>query len=776
MADVAAQQTEARAAWLTTVVAALMIAQLVASIALRDGFFLTEYDATALPAMVFAATALSTLVVLTMARLLRNVAPARSVPFLFGGSAMLFTGEAALALSQPRIAAVVLFLHVFGLGALVVSGFWSVVNERFDPHTAKRLMGRIGGGASLGGVVGGSVAFGGASYVDIPTMIAGLALVNGICVLGVVRIGQGTRNVEPSAENDEGARSAFRIVRETPYLQHIALLVALGAFCQTAYDYVLKSTAAARFEAGAELVSFFALFYTAVQIATFVVQNGTAGAVLRKLGIPTAVGSMPGAGALLGVVALLFPGLASVVAMRAGHSVAENSLFRSGYELLYTPILPETKRPTKFLIDICGDDVGTVFGAGFVFVVLQLLPGQADPALVLGGIAASVGGLAVTRRLHRGYVWSLAQSLRAGRLDLGADELSDATSQQAVQDTIAGLDPAALLGSAEAGGEGSTPGIDRASLLERLRGRRERDAVRVAGAPYRPPADPAFEDDGLDPTTRAIVDLRSGDLGRARRVLSDPSPLPSELVAHVVPLLGDDGLAPLAERSLQRVAAAHTGTLLDAVRQSRAGLAIRRRICTILAGLPTQRCTRGLLDLLGDDSFEIRLRAAAGLRQVQRRNAGLVIPHERLFAAAAGEAESCRRRWRSRVALDPRISPTPPLASAEGRRVVEGLSFAWTLLSCALEAEPLDLAIRALASPEGTHRGTGLEYLENVLPANLLVSLRPLLDDPALVAESLRNPDELHERLVEEEGAGVFDLEALRRHVDAARARRPAVG
>ena len=63
-------------------------------------------------------------------------------------SAALYAAEWALAGRAPKAAAVVLYLHVLSLGALVSSGFWSVINERFDPYEAKRVIGRIGGGAS----------------------------------------------------------------------------------------------------------------------------------------------------------------------------------------------------------------------------------------------------------------------------------------------------------------------------------------------------------------------------------------------------------------------------------------------------------------------------------------------------------------------------------------------------------------------------------------------------------------------------------------------------
>ena len=51
------------------------------------------------------------------------------------------------------------YLHMGVFGATLVSAYWSLVNERFDPYTAKRIIGRIGTGASLGGALGGLIAW-----------------------------------------------------------------------------------------------------------------------------------------------------------------------------------------------------------------------------------------------------------------------------------------------------------------------------------------------------------------------------------------------------------------------------------------------------------------------------------------------------------------------------------------------------------------------------------------------------------------------------------------
>ena len=42
-------------------------------------------------------------------------------------------------------------------GSLLISQFWTLANDVYDARQAKRLFGFIGGGASLGGIVGAGV-------------------------------------------------------------------------------------------------------------------------------------------------------------------------------------------------------------------------------------------------------------------------------------------------------------------------------------------------------------------------------------------------------------------------------------------------------------------------------------------------------------------------------------------------------------------------------------------------------------------------------------------
>ena len=52
---------------------------------------------------------------------------------------------------------------------------------------------------------------------------------------------------------------------------------------------------------------------------------------------------------------LLFPGLAVTAVVRGLPAILHNSLFRSAYELLHTPLPEQVKRPTKSILDVAVD-------------------------------------------------------------------------------------------------------------------------------------------------------------------------------------------------------------------------------------------------------------------------------------------------------------------------------------------------------------------------------------------------------------------------------------
>src|SRR5678810_164661 len=135
-----------------------MIATQVAGKTARDALFLTNFPVSALPLVLIAAAVLSIFAALLTARALTVHGPARIVPPLFIASALLLLLEWWLATRNARPAAVIVYLHIASLGSILISGFWSLIDEAFAPRTARAGIGRIIGGATAGGLFGGLVA------------------------------------------------------------------------------------------------------------------------------------------------------------------------------------------------------------------------------------------------------------------------------------------------------------------------------------------------------------------------------------------------------------------------------------------------------------------------------------------------------------------------------------------------------------------------------------------------------------------------------------------
>ena len=135
-----------------------MMAYQVAGKAARDALFLSNFGARHLPAIVVTAALTAIVLGILSSRLLSRIGPGRLIPALMIGSAVLQAVEWLGYRHVPGWTAVVVYVHVVSLGAVITSGFWSVINEQLDPYTAKRNFGRIAAAGTGGGVAGGFIA------------------------------------------------------------------------------------------------------------------------------------------------------------------------------------------------------------------------------------------------------------------------------------------------------------------------------------------------------------------------------------------------------------------------------------------------------------------------------------------------------------------------------------------------------------------------------------------------------------------------------------------
>jgi len=723
------------------VCAGAVTAQFVGGKATRDALFLASLDYTALPTMVIATSVFSILLVGLNSKAARSISPSTLVPISFAVSGAGFLLEWLLTYRAPAPAAVIVYLHISGIGPLLGSGFWLISSERFDPRTAKRRFGQIAAAGTLGGLLSALLAERVAALLGVAAMLPFLAALHFVSAWQVRRLAveslatTGRIAAVETFRNPTAApsRSGLRVIAEAPYLRYLAALVLLGTTGAALLDYIFKVRAVETFGRGENLLRFFAVYYAATSLITFVVQMTSSRFMLERFGLALTTSTPSGALFAGGIFGLIAPGFGSVAVARGAESVFRGSLFRAGYELFYTPIPAVEKRSAKAIIDVAFDRLGDAVGGSMVRGALMLAPAVQYSAILSLAMACSAAAMLAASRLNRGYIDTLEKSLLNRAVELDLSDIEDSTSRTLMLRTL---------------------GVTRSDF-----------GLHIPDVPEPHPHADGRTPAPLDPEIEAILSLRSRDPDRVVRVLRSEEGLSAALVPHVIPLLAWHPVAADAVFALRKVAEERIGLLIDALIDPNQDFTIRRRLARVFSVCVSQRAADGLMLGLDDQRFEVRFQCGHSLASLLEKNPRVAIDTERIFAVVMREAAVGRPVWESRRLLD-ELDVKDEVSFVDEfvrDRAGQSLAHVFTLLSTVLPREPLLISFRSLYTDDKNLQGTALEYLEGVLPPPIRDRLWPFLEDRRPVARSARPRDEILADLLRSNHSIMLNLEELRR-------------
>jgi hypothetical protein len=674
------------------VCAAAITAEFVGGKATRDALFLTSLSVSALPMMLIATSIVSILLVALSTRWSSRLRPAVFVPALFIGSALLNLLEFAFRSQAPAATAIAVYLHVSGVGPLLASGFWLTASELFDPRSAKEGFGRIAGAGTLGGLVGALVSERVAALFGVPTMLLVLAALQ-VATAWAVRMLAAASELPQSLPVESVAAGrvapvhcALATVAEKPYLRNLAALVLLGTTSAALLEFLFKARAVETFGPGDHLLRFFAAYYAVTSLVTFVLQAVSTTAALQRFGLGWTA-STPSIAVLAGGLGgLIVPGFGAIVIARAAEAIFRSSLFRTGYELFYTPVPAREKRATKSIVDVAVDRLGDAVGGGLVRLAVVFLPAVAFTTILAAAVLISLAAVLVASRLNRWYIRALETNLveRGGDIDLAYTH------------------------------DHSMHGI-----VTAMRGLRAAHSIQSdphTAATTRP----------HDPDQADIAALRSRDHDRVVAVLARDVNAGAVLVPHIIPLLAWDAVADYALFALRKVAEERIGQLTDALLDPNEDDVVRRRLARVFSIAVSQRAADGLMLALDDPRFDVRFQVARSLVAIAGSNAAIRFDANRVYQVVLAELAVGRPVWESRRLLDGFVGESP-LDEFVRDRAGQSLAHVFTLLSLVLPRQPLQVAFRSLSTGDMQLRGTALEYLDNVLPSRVRHELWPFL-------------------------------------------------
>jgi len=568
--------------------------------------------------------------------------------------------------------------------------------------------------------------------------------VNLFCAWQIRRLAKSTQpskhtlEIAPPDLAATSPQSGLHVLAQAPYLRNLAALVLLGTIGAALADYVFKAQAVETFGRGESLLRFFALYYAGVSLLSFLVQTTSSALALERLGLGLTASTPSIALTAGGLLGLAFPGLAGALLARTGESVFRGSLFRTGYEIFYTPIPAEEKRAAKSIIDVGFDRLGDAVGGGMVRLLILLPATQQYGAILLAAVACSAVAIVVARRLSTGYIQTLERSLLDRAVELDLSDVEDITTRTAVIRTLRTPFTAGLTRDRTMLSTSPTTAVTMEHTL------------------------PVGDADVME-----IMALKSRNRDRVLTVLRDEEGLAATLIPHVIPLLAWDPVAEDAVKALRKVAEERVGELIDALLDPNQPFAVRRRLARVFSICVSQRAADGLLLGLEDLRFEVRFQCGRSLASILEKNPRVRIDRERVFDVVRKEVAVGRPVWQSHRLLDS-IDPEQRSFVDEflKDRAGQSLAHVFTLLALVLPTAPLQIAYRGLHTDDPKLRGTALEYLEGVLPQDLSQRLWPFLGRDQQATRDVRARDEILADLLRSNESIMLNLEELRRRVD----------
>ncbi|MEP6783369.1 MAG: Npt1/Npt2 family nucleotide transporter, partial [Acidobacteriota bacterium] len=342
--------------------------------------FISSLGADNLPYVQFGAGILIGFLMQGYTRLMRAVPRRHIIPVTQAGMALLLVLFWFLFTTIGKDWIAVAF-YVVGLilAVLLISQFWTLANDVYDPRQAKRLFGFIGGGSSLGGATGAAITVYLVQTIGAKNMLLVSAAIMAVCVLIVMFVikreqaAGASDAAQTGEEKGTSGTEAIQLLRSSRHLQIIAMVIAFAAIGAAIIEQQLNMAAAeAKGATNSDAIAaFLAQITVYLSLIGFAIQVGLTSRIHRVLGIGFALLILPFSLGTTAVImlfnrALWAPGLARVLDTSLRYTVDKTSR-----EVLFLPLPAELKYRAKPFIDVTMDRFAKGMGALLILVLIK---------------------------------------------------------------------------------------------------------------------------------------------------------------------------------------------------------------------------------------------------------------------------------------------------------------------------------------------------------------------------------------------------------------------
>ena len=316
--------------------------------AARDAYFLNMVDPDYLPLMFLAVAIVLTLAVAIYKRLSKN----RDLIQTTTVSSLVFA--ISLVFIQNNLKGwVIPFLYVWVevIILIIITQFWLLAADVFNPRQAKRLFSILGAGGALASIIIGSSIkyyvslFGSENLLFVTIGFLGVVILMANLIRPYRNINE-PKNRSTKKDEKQQSNKLF-----TPYIKSLAIIIGLAAIASVIIDYQFKMTAIAAFPNQDDLVNFFGKYYAITGIARIIIDLYITSRVLSRFGILIAILILPISLMIGSLGFLLSPILATVFLSKFSDQVFKFTLHNASIQLFWIPVKNTIKTKLKPIIE-----------------------------------------------------------------------------------------------------------------------------------------------------------------------------------------------------------------------------------------------------------------------------------------------------------------------------------------------------------------------------------------------------------------------------------------
>ena len=301
-------------------------------------------------------------------------------------------------------------------GSLLISQFWSLANDIYDARQAKRLFGFIGGGASLGGIVGAGVAGQFARAIGTNNLLLVAAVFLGVCGITVWAIAVREKPGGGATQADEkgmSPREAIALLIKSKHFQIIALVISFAAIGAGIIEQQLNMAVGLEIPGKDARTAFLGnvIFYSS--IAGFLIQMTLTSRVHRLLGIGFALLLLPVTTGATAVLMLTIPALWTSTTARVLDTSLRYTVDKTTREILFMPLPTAMKYRAKPFADVAVDRFAKGVGAAVALIIAIKVFGLTWWQLSYLSLTVTALWVIMAIRARREYLQSFRRSLES---------------------------------------------------------------------------------------------------------------------------------------------------------------------------------------------------------------------------------------------------------------------------------------------------------------------------------------------------------------------------